>query len=342
MEQISKQRIGWIDGARGIAIFFVIYYHVQGSIDGETSAISSFLSPLRLPAVFFIAGYLFKDKFSFMQLLEHRIRMIFLPWLFFSFAIVLLTQVMTFNEHGSLSEQIIDNLLQIRGKNDQVWFVAAIFIMNIPFYFLVKYIKNSKALLLVSGVLFLLSTAYVQWLKLPALPWHIQFIGFGCFYMALGLLYRRNEQKIVSHEKRINIFLLFVIYLCIFLICKYLLKENFMSFMSSKFLIDAILITGLGILLVVRFAKIKDYKLFTFIGANSLLYFAMHGKVFSLLIAISDKLLVKFGITHTALIDFGLGIGITVLDALILIIPVLLVNKYAPFLVGKKYKLWKT
>jgi len=205
---------------------------------------------------------------------------------------------------------------------------------------MVKYAKSSKMLLLFASILFLLSTVYARWLELPNLPWYINIIGFGCFYMTLGHLYKKHEKEILSFEKRFNIFHIFFVFIII-LIFKYWSNSNAVTFESSKFVVDAVVITCLGILLVIKFAKLHNYKLFTFIGANSLLFYAMHGKIYSLLQNIAVMLFAKLGIVHTALIDFTLGIGIAISTVIILIIPVLLINKYMPFLAGKGYKLWE-
>jgi fucose 4-O-acetylase-like acetyltransferase len=298
-----------------------------------------FFTPVFLTMFFFVSGYLFKSEYSFGQLLEHRIRTLLIPFLILVLLIIVSAQVLTFNEHSSFSQDLLDSLLQIRGKNDQLWFVAALFIMNFPFYVLVKYAKSTKALLLIAFAGFLLSVAYNSWLKLPALPWHIQFIGSGCFYMALGFAYRKYEQRLKSCEKRTVFFNVLLLYCAFVAVRKFILHLPEISFNGSFYFIDALTTTFLGIFAMIYISKrLTNAKLILFVGANSLLYFCLHGKVYSLLQVITEKVFSKFAIAHSATIDFLLGLGITFLDAIILIIPVILINRYLRFLIGKGYK----
>jgi fucose 4-O-acetylase-like acetyltransferase len=303
----------------------------------------AFFHPVFLTMFFFVSGYLFKSDYSFGRLLEHKIRTLLIPFLIFVLLLLASAQVLTFNEHSSFSRDLLDSLLQIRGKNDQIWFVAALFVMNFPFYVLVKYAKSTRALLLIAFVGFLLSVMYDSWLKLPALPWHIQFIGNGCFYMALGFAYRKHEQKLKSCEKRTAFFSVLSLYFAFVAIRKFILHLPDISFDGSFYFIDALIITLLGIFAMIYISKrLTNAKLILFVGANSLLYFCMHGKVYSLLQVITEKIFSKFAIAHSETIDFLLGLGMTFLVAIILIIPVILINRYLHFLIGKGYKLWNS
>ena len=62
----------------------------------------------------------------------------FVPWLVFSVFDIALSQLISFNVHESLLEELKWNFLQIRGQGDQIWFVAALFVAFIPFYFFIQ------------------------------------------------------------------------------------------------------------------------------------------------------------------------------------------------------------
>jgi fucose 4-O-acetylase-like acetyltransferase len=332
---MTKTRINWIDTARGMAFLMVIYSHQKYCNEG----LMYFFRPVFLTTFFFISGYLFKSNFSFKHLLEHRIRTLLLPFFIFGFANILLSQLISFNEHISLKQDVLAFLFQ-RDGNAGLWFIAALFVMNFPFYFMVKYAKNVKALMLIALLCFIFSTIYTQYLHLPLLPWHLQTIGFGCFYMALGYAYKQYEAKVsVFLQNKGVLFLSSLFYLSILFVFQFFLHRSNISFTSSFYIVDALLITIIGISIILNLSKkMERVKLFSFVGANSLCYFAFHGKVYAVLQAIIEKIFIKFSVEHSILIDFFLGVGVTLLDALILIIPILLINKYLPFVLGKGFK----
>jgi fucose 4-O-acetylase-like acetyltransferase len=249
---MEKTRVKWIDVTRGIAFLMVIYSHQKYCNEG----LMYYFYPVFLTTFFFISGYLFKRNFSFRQLLEHRLRTLLLPFVIFGFVNILLSQLMSFNEHPSLKQDVLDFLVQIRGRNDGLWFIAALFVMNFPFYLMVKYAKNIKILTMISFIFFILSTIYTYYLKLPALPWHIQFIGFGCFYMALGYLYKQYEKKIFFLEKKGVVLLSLFLYVSILFIAHSLLQRTPVSFYGSFYIVDALVITTVGIFMMVKLSEL--------------------------------------------------------------------------------------
>ena len=95
----------------------------------------------------------------------------------------------------------------------------------------------------------------------------------------------------------------------------------------------------IGIALILMLAKtIKTNKYIAFVGANTLLYFLLHGKLF----AIIEKVLsTKFSSFYhlclsNALTSSLLAIAITIVMSFILILPVYLINRYLPWMIGRK------
>ena len=334
-----NQRLAWIDISRGMSFILVIYAHLRYC----NNNLLFWFTPFVLATFFFISGYLYKSSLSFTQVMEQRVRTLLLPFLLFGFSIILLSQFISFGDKIPLSDAILDFLIQIRGRNDELWFVAALFVMNIPFYFLVKYCCDSKTLLIASLLLYLLSTIYIYYLKMPFLPWHVQFFGFGCFYMALGYLYRQYENKLTFLETK-SVFLILLICYVAFLYIRKLFTPNYVDFNGSFYIFDSLIIIILGLALCVFLSKRMQntglkFPLLSFVGANSLCYFAFHGKACALLQFVVEQLFVRFSIAHTAVIDLFLGIFITLAVTLILIIPCIIINRYFPFVLGKNFKI---
>ena len=328
-----KQRLNWIDVSRGIAFLMVIYSHLEYKND----FLMHFFSPVFLTTFFFVSGYLYKEGCSFKQVLEQRTRTLLLPLFILGYGLIVLNQIVTFNEAIPLIDRI-KGLLYQNGQNQLLWFIAALYMYSLLFYWVEYWSKTIKKLLVVSLALFVLNVAYSIWLDGPQIPWHVASAGFGCFYMGLGKAYKQYERKIDALMLRKILLLCLAMYITI--LCFY---HESISFGGSKYILDSLLITSLGLLICVYTSKwILNYNRFLlFVGANTLFYFAFHGKVYSLLQIVIERLFVMGGIEHSFILDICIGLFITFLDALILIPFAMFVNKYIPQVLGKGFKLWK-
>ena len=141
-------RIEWVDVVKYVCIIMVMLSHLET----RTDIWSAFYTPFFLTAFFFTAGYVYKPKKNFKEFLYSKFRQLFVPWLVFSVFDIVLSQIFSFNAHGSLSEELKWNFLQIRGQGDQIWFVAALFVAFIPFYFFIKKYETISKKVIGGGV----------------------------------------------------------------------------------------------------------------------------------------------------------------------------------------------
>ncbi len=249
-----------------------------------------------------------------------------------------LNQIVTFNEAVPLLDRI-KGLLYQNGQNQVLWFIAALYVYSLLFYWVGYWSKTTERLLAVSLILFVLNVAYSRWWDGPQIPWYVHNAGFGCFYMGLGRAYKRYEKEIDSKVSRRVLYFCLAAYVMI--LCFY---PASISFGGSRYVLDSLLITCLGLLVCVYVSKLllRDSRFLLFVGSNTLFYFAFHGKVYSLLQTVIGRGLVWSGMEHTFSLDLCLGILITFLDALILIPFAMFVNKYVPQALGKGFRLWKS
>jgi hypothetical protein len=326
------KRINWLDVSRGLTFLMVIYSH----LDYCNPSIMKYFSPMFLTTFFFVSGYLFKENQSFSFVLEQRTRTLLLPMLTLGGVMITLSNILSFNEVIPLSDAI-KGLLYQNGTNQMLWFIAALYVYSLGFYWIERFCKNERQLLFVSCILFLLNYLYHHALGGHGIPWHIDTIGYGCFYMGLGKVFKKYEYWFDEHLDRKMLWIVSIVYLALITI----LLRSF-SYAGSKYLVDSFFGTILGILVCVYWSKtiLNQNRFLLFVGANTLFYFAFHGKVYSLLQTLVAKVLVAGGIGHSFLLDNALGLVIVLLDALILIIPAMLVNRYLPWLLGKGFKLW--
>ena len=131
----NSKRIIWIDNVKYICIMMVILSH----LDFTTTFWKTIYLPPALTALFFASGYVYNHKPGFKQFIYKKIRQLFIPWLVFSTLLIISSHIMSFNAHEGLVNELLYNLLQLRGHGDELWFVAAIFVAYIPFYFLIDF-----------------------------------------------------------------------------------------------------------------------------------------------------------------------------------------------------------
>ncbi len=325
-----QTRLHWVDVSKGIAFLMVIYSHLEYRND----FLMHFFTPIFLTTFFFVSGYLFKENAGFKSVFEQRTRTLLLPLLILGMIIIALSQFVTYNEPEPFHR--IKALLCQTGRND-LWFIAALYVHSLLFYWLMHWSKTAQRLLVVSLLLFVANVAYSIWLDGFQMPWHITKAGFGCFYMGLGKVYKQYERQIDAAMSKKVLSVVVVSYILV--LCFY---DVPISYGGSRYVIDSLLFTSAGLLICVYVSKLvlHSNRLLLFTGANTLFYFAFHGKVYSFLQTVIARCLTVSGIGHTFISDFGLGILITFADALILIPFAMLVNKYGPQILGKGFKIY--
>lgn len=339
------KRIAWLDITKYICIMAVMLEHLES----VTDELACFFSPFFVLCFFAAAGYTHRAGQGFGQFMLKKLKTLFLPWLIFSVLDIAISQLVSFSAHESFLTELTWNFLQIRGQGDQIWFVAALFMTFIPFYFFIEWYSRKAAsplrraaFLLIALFLFCLDNAYSREMDgalLPwgtaALPWHIEYLFQGMFYMTLGYMFRESWE---AHFDRKNTPLGRIILLAAYLLMVYL--PYFVAVPERVFGLFAIYIVPVvGIMLVVSFSKvIPENKYMLYIGQNTLIYFALHGKLFSFV----EVLLRRFAastyahVLSQALLSNLFAVLFTVLLSVALIIPCLIINRWFPFILGRK------
>ena len=347
----TSKRIVWVDVVKYICILMVMLSHLEA----RTDVWQAFYTPFFLSAFFFVSGYVYKLKDGFKQFLYKKFRQLFIPWLVFSVFNILLSQVLSFNEHTDLLSELAWNFLQIRSHGDGVWFVAALFVAFIPFYFFIKWYEarsekitgggynKCTVAILIAWILSLISVLYTrllpdgtfQWGS-AALPWHIEYIFQAMFFMVWGYIFKQKfEIKLDKWNDKVVCLLICLIYLLLVFI-------PYVSGIALPMIVDVLydyILSIVGIAAVVMIAKrVPSSRYINYVGQNTLIYFALHGKAYSLIQTILKR--VAGGLYATILGNAVLSSVFALLFALllsvVLIIPALIINKWFPFIMGRK------
>lgn len=344
MNTSLMKRVTWIDNVKFICIFFVMVSHLEC----PPRIFRLFFDPFFLTAFFFVSGYVYKDCSSFKELIKKKSKALLVPWFWFGLFNIVTSHIISFTEHSSLKKEIALNLLQIRGYGDRMWFIAALFMAHIPFYFLVKYCDKNKRLF-ITILMYVISFVYsffVDGNLFPwgtnKLPWHLEYIFIVNFYMVLGYEYKNLDENILKRfdQKRNNIIIscIYIVLVLINYIGGFTISDEFIA---STFMTIILQICGVFVCIAVG-KVIPNNKCVSYIGMNTLIYYGLHGKVESII----EVVLKKIGLYEILCMNTIAGIlgGIViVLCIMAILLPLVwIINKYFPFVIGKKRSIKKS
>ena len=333
---MSNKRVAWVDVGKYLCIMFVILSHLESNTD----MLENFYSPVFLTTFFFLSGYVYKPSPNFQEHFKKKMKGLLLPWFVFSNFIIISSSIASFREEQNTLLRILWNLYQIRALGDEMWFVAALFIAFVPFYFTIKWNKPTCAIIL-SCSLSVISRVYqvmmnpeiFPW-KSVAMPWHLEYIFQGMLWMVLGYYYKvyletmleKWSNKIVSIGGWILYLVLVYMPICVSDMSYYEIPVSYIK-------------SAVGIIVIVCLSKkIKSNKMMRFVGGNTLTYFGLHGKVY----AVIEKLIITFAndiyllCLENEVYSSILAIVLTIIISFVLIPPAMIINRWLPWVLGRK------
>jgi fucose 4-O-acetylase-like acetyltransferase len=328
-----KKRLDWVDQARGLSIFLVVYGH-------NFPAIEPYIYSFHVPLFFFISG-MFHPKSITINTIKRRAKMILIPYFFWAFSLYLFWLFIgrKYGVSSQLGLSPVDNFIGIfysQGGQSfmdwgiPIWFLTCIFLVFLIYSLLLK-IKNK---VLFVGALTLCVLAGMVWPKVAGvhLPW-----SFDVALVATGIYAVGNHTKnwMIDLEKRMQVvlmILLFTIHIITFLL-NTLKVDMYRSLYGQEilFLINGISGSVAYILLLKTFPILR---FLSYLGRHTIVLLATHTRALTLI-----KLILMF-IIGTTVFEFSeIEKLILTLVQIILVIPVIwLVNKYIPILDGKAEK----
>lgn len=153
MKEASK-RIGWIDLAKGICIFLVVFQHVSVALNMDYP-LRIQVTSFRMPLYFILSGLFFKQYEGFIGFLKRKTNKLLIPFLFF----LLTTSVIPFAIiNHDLSLKLFFSDMNGPVYNFAIWFLLCLFEVNILFYLIQLIVghlasKNHTAIVLVISLL---------------------------------------------------------------------------------------------------------------------------------------------------------------------------------------------
>ena len=171
--------------------------------------------------------------------------------------------------------------------------------------------------------------------KLINLPWHVDYIPTALLFMVLVYLVRHNWEKQfdekIDRTRRILIIVsyLIVVYPVYFTGTVYPWYIDFF-YDNFRHLVALLMIIGIA-------KQIPGYKLLLYIGSNTLFYFCVHNKAITACEALIRHFLPSLyaSLFEKPLLAALFCTVMTIVVALVLLVPCQIVNRYLPWTIGK-------
>lgn len=128
---MSKQRIDWIDLAKGICIALVVYNHTPKPA-GMDYTLDVMAGSFRMPLYFVLSGLFFKQYEGFIGLFKRKLNKLFIPFAFF----MLFTSLLPCLVRGTSASSYFHDFLVYRAitLNEPIWFLLCLLEVNLMFY----------------------------------------------------------------------------------------------------------------------------------------------------------------------------------------------------------------
>ena len=348
-EKISS-RIPYLDFLKFFAIACVFVGHsVEQTTDNDfwDNPIWSFIYTFHMPLFFFLSGTLFSfEKHpTFKEFALKRFKRIIVPYLWINLITYIFWLFVGRNFGMDSSHETVwyDSLLSTLlgiGKiehNPPMWFFLCLYTLEIIYYIIFKPLKNNARKTII--VLFVIAClGYINYRFNPfPLPFYLGPALVGMVFYGIGNVAAHHIKEFYT-IKPVHI----VILLFSFLILLFVSQKNGYVIMSDNNYQNYLLffvssLAGIGTFVIIgNWLSIKPFskKFITYVSQNTLLINSFHLLVFSILKGIMVFVLhipleSLYGHNATAILFAAVS--------LVLCLPVAyIINRYFPFIVGKK------
>lgn len=335
---MEKDRIEWIDFTKFIAIFYMVWAHCSAP-----QKIYWYIQSFHMPLFFFISGYLFNaNKYNFRKYTVKRVYSLIVPYFLFGIINYIFWIVLVKTSLFITNDNLFDPIKYLLTINTTVhlpianalWFLTCLFIVEISFFALVKYIKNNNLSLAIVLIMFSLIGYFYPLLTNIRLYWGIDIAFTAIVFYGFGYLFKANKSSLnfFYKPKIYTIIPLFIISMIFELLngqvaLMKIIYNNYLYYYVSAFASILAYITLSIYLCNIEFiSNLKIYKVFLYIGKNTISILALN----QVLILVLQKITVSIPINGNVkqLINSMIVIAISVPISYFL-------NKYFPIIVGK-------
>jgi len=287
-----KERIEWIDTAKGICIILVVLNHIllyEGfpSLYPQSYSICNiFLSSFRMPLYFFLSGVFFKTYGGVFFFMKKKINKILIPFIFWYVVGIIIISL--FVENDMFFKFLTDKYIifdffynNCHSTNGPIWFLLCLFEVN-QLFFLIHSINKKKAFIYISS---LIMGILGLWLSYSSINLHASLdTALSCLPFFVFGYFIKNDTNIFKSSYGNKHLLLYAI-LC-GIVCFSLADEvEFYRNIYSKHSLFTLYICGfLGSLMIIFIAKyIGIIPIITYYGRYSIIILCTHYLLYTVL-----------------------------------------------------------
>jgi acyltransferase len=345
MENIDmsiSNRIEWIDVCKGMGIFLVVLGHTM--IDGTAR---SYIYSFHMPLFFFISGYLFSTKkyATFKEFLVSKAKTLLIPYISFSIIALIALKILV-HQSIDVTSFIKAFVMSKRNEiyyNDPLWFLTALFTIEVIYYLFDKYVKRRYVVMtvaiLVSYYSFLIFNPLAG---THVLPWSLDqslyyLIYFGIGYFIKTTIPQKNNVK--KSYVLISGAVMHIYIVCnstdVFNMWNVITVYGVLPDSANVYLYDILTTLCAISFWIYASGYLSFMKPITYMGKNSLIILALH-------------ICVGFNLVHQLflqrvfpIIGFSienpnmLGLFFTIASLCILVPCIHVINRYIPFILGR-------
>lgn len=279
----SAGRIKYIDTAKAFGICFVILGHCF-----LPQYICTYIYSFHMPLFFILSGLTFKSG-SFKEFVKKKSFSLLLPYFLFCLAYFLKDTGVQILSHSFDKQAVVKEFLGIflciertEYMINGLWFLPCLFVAEVLFFVIVKYIKNEKFILLTSFLICVFQYIMDRIFNI-SLVWCFDVALIVLIFVAFGYVFNNKLDYFVnsfSKNKAVCIMMSIVLLAVGYIVSvmNYNISSNYVQFSNGFYgelglmLISALFSVSAIILLSQNFST----KLSLFIGKNSLFIYAFH------------------------------------------------------------------
>jgi fucose 4-O-acetylase-like acetyltransferase len=197
------KRIHWVDIAKGLLILMVVWGHINyvsvlvlGKacfVDVERT--TSLYFPWYMAVFFCITGYCTNYRKPFLKFFKEKFKSLIIPNVLLGSMLFVPQSIMLGQPLESVIAGCIRNIFLYGGS---YWFLTALFIADIIFYWILRLTDKRLLQLMILGILYLIGTVSFVYHVPNLMNFENAFALTGCLF--LGMFFKQNN-KFISDKR---------------------------------------------------------------------------------------------------------------------------------------------
>jgi len=299
-----KNRIGYIDMSKGLAIILVIIGHSSFVPNNAKLLLYSF----HIPLFFFLSGFTLNVRKyeTFSGYCLNKVKSLVIPFFLlnsfvflFQLFVMYPDQVLSFDILHFIKQLLISDRLHIYF---QLWFLNVMFLAHVFSYFILKRRWNlSQWVIIILSLLVLVYLGQKVYEREYYLIWNIDLVPVALIFILLGVWTKNNLHQL---EKYFSIYLLPIGLILTnyssklnYRVSGYQIVDLYYQQIGNHFLFYLAAISGIWSVLIF-FKTIPESSILKSIGQKTLIYYGVHSPIVLVLV---EKLVKELSTKYTGI-----------------------------------------